>query len=555
MRLVVCAALMASVSQVAMAAVPTIVDPGVQQKQFEQRSAPRAVREPLVQAPAEAAAVAQDAHKVFVLQQVRIQSATVYSEAELQGLAQEFIGRKVSFGDLNAIAQAITARYRNDGYILSHAVLVPQAIDNGTVTIAVSEGYISHVQINGDLPDSRGLVQSYVEKIKAARPINAKTLERYLLLMDDLPGATAKSVIKASATDKNGSDLIINIAQEKVEGALAVDNRGSRPFGRYRGMATAALNSALGIYDRTTVRGLVTAETDEMKFGEITHEEQLGTEGLRLTGRAFMVDTHAGGRTSTLDIEGDTKGMEVGLLYPLLRSRQTNFNLMTQLGAINSDVDLLGTQLSDDHIRSIMIGAQYDFADSVGGVNLVKLTGEHGLDILGATDEGAGRSRINGAQEYNLMSFEASRVQQISGPWSVLLGTAGQYAGDALLASKEFALGGSEFGRGYDGGELTGDHGLAYNAELRYSGAGTYQWLDSYQYYLFLDGGKIWNRDRVLGDVASDSLTSTGIGGRFNFAQNWSGSAELALPVNKRIAAEGGAGDDSRIFFNAVKRF
>jgi hemolysin activation/secretion protein len=543
-------------SAVALAqSVPTIADPAIQKREFEPRTAPRAVRGALIDMPETADQGAVDTTKVFTLNAVNIEGSTVYSADALKLLYADSLGKKVSFADLTRIEQAITAKYRADGYVLSRATLVPQTIEGGSVTFRVSEGYISEVTIEGDLPDSRGLVKRYADKISAMRPLNASTLERYLLLIDDLPGATARSVIKASPTDANGANLTLFVTHDAFEGALTADNRGSRTFGRYRGMATAAFNSALGLYDRTTVRGLMTAETDEMKYGELIHEEQLGADGLRLNSRIYVVDTNAGGRNRDLDIEGNTKGIDIGVYYPVIRSREQNFALTSQFSAQDSDVDLLGSGLSRDQVRSVSAGVEYDVADAWQGVNQVRVLAEHGLDALGATSDGAGRSRSNGEHDFTLASFDASRLQNISGPWSVLGSVSGQYSADALLASKEFALGGGAYGRAYDGGEIAGDQGVGFNLELRYSDVAQSDWLENYQHFVFFDGGQVWNRDRVFGDVGTDSITSAGVGTRLNMAMDWSASAELSTPLSKRVSAEGSAGADPRVFVSLTKRF
>lgn len=548
--------LAASTSSVVYAqALAPIFDPAIQQKQFEQRPVPRAQSGRMVEVPAEAPSAVLDQKKIFTLQSVNLEGVTAYSLDVLKTLYADKIGTQVSFADLNVIAQSITTKYRADGYILSRAVLVPQPVENGAVTIKVAEGYFSKVNIEGGEAGSRHLVAQIAEKITAERPITAEKLERYLLLIDDLPGVTARSVVKPSTTDMNAADLTLVVDHDEVEAAASFDNRGSRPFGRYRGTMTGAFNSLFGLYDRTTVRGLVTAETDEMQFAEITHEEQLGDSGLKLLGRGFVVATDAGGRVENLDIEGLTHGLEIGLKYPIIRTREQNLNLTSQLGAINSDIDILGTNLSRDKIRSLNIGLEYDVADSWQGVNLLKMGAEQGLDFFGATRDGAGRSRVNGEQEYLLATLEASRLQQISGPWSAFVGLSGQYSRDALLAAKEFAIGGAAFGRGYDGGEITGDHGAAYNVELRYYDESDSEYLENFQHYLFMDGGKIWNRDRIFGDVDDDTLASAGLGTRLNLMANWSAEAELAFPLTKRVGAEGGAGDEPRFFFNVVKRF
>ena len=177
-----------------------------------------------------------------------------------------------------------------------------------------------------------------------------------------------------------------------------------------------------------------------------------------------------------------------------------------------------------------------------------------GLRALGATADGAGRSRSNGHEDFLKGDLTATRVQQLPDLWSVMLSGTGQIANNPLLASEEFNVGGPTFGRAYDTGEITGDDGYAGVAELRYGGpVENNKVLQSYQAYTFIDYGKVKNQSPVVGESASDSLTSGGLGVRLNFQQNFSGYAELDKPMNKPVASLGDNG--SRLFFSILKRF
>ena len=113
--------------------------------------------------------------------------------------------------------------------------------------------------------------------------------------------------------------------------------------------------------------------------------------------------------------------------------------------------------------------------------------------------------------------------------------------------------GGGTYSRAYDAGELAGDRGYAGVAELRYGGPVENDILKAYQVYTFVDYGRVTNLSPVVGEAAHDSLTSAGIGARFNLTHDVSGYVELDKPLNKTVNAEGD--DDSRLFFNLLKRF
>lgn len=60
-------------------------------------------------------------------------------------------------------------------------------------------------------------------------------------------------------------------------------------------------------------------------------------------------------------------------------------------------------------------------------------------------------------------------------------------------ASQQFYLGGLAFGRGYGSAEISGDNGVAGTVELRFDQKSSYQDLNGYQLYGFVDAGLAWN--------------------------------------------------------------
>lgn len=490
--------------------------------------------------------------KVFSLNQVILEGSTVYSAADINALVKDSVGTQVSFADLNAIARAITKKYRDDGYIFSSAILPPQKIKDGVVRLKAVEGRITDVKLVGEFKDDNNLIHDLADKIKAAGPSNTKDIERYLLLIDDLPGIKARSVIQPSQTP-GGGELIITIEQDEFEGSASLDNRGSSYLGRYRGTLVGAFNSLFGIHDRTTARAILTSQTKELRFADITHEEQLGTEGFRMKGRAAVTRTEPGQELKSFDLKGDSELYDLEGMYPLIRGRQFNVNLLGGFTALNSETEIFSVTTAEDRVRSFRAGSRFDFTDTLAGVNQFDLQFTKGVDMFGATDDGAGRSRSNGEHDFFRTNLGVTRIQELGGNFSAQLGAAAQYSADPLLASEEFAIGGQDYGRAYDSGEIAGDRGVAGSFELRYNTVPFDDFIRSQQFYISYEIGKVWNENPVVGEYSHASLASAGLGVRFNLENDMYGYLELNTPLTRNINAE--HDDDSRLFFSLLKRF
>ncbi len=258
----------------------------------------------------------------FTLKSVVIENATVFTPEQLQAEYADKVGQKISLKDLYDIAGRITAKYRNAGYILSRAVVPPQRISGGNVKLKIVEGFVDRVVIEGKNADS-SLLQAYGEKIRNAKPLSTDVLERYLLLIQDLPGVTARAVLRPSPTVAGASDVVITVSEKKFDATASVDNRGTRYIGPYQGGVTVDANNLLGIYDRTQIRGTLTANPSELQFFQISHDEQLDTEGTKLTLAASHTRTQPNFRLKPFDIQGTDTLVSAAVSHPFLRSRQT----------------------------------------------------------------------------------------------------------------------------------------------------------------------------------------------------------------------------------------
>ena len=493
----------------------------------------------------------------FELKGIKLEGATVYTEEQLQPLYANKLNTKITLDDLNQIAADVTAYYRNHGYILTRAIVPPQKESNGVFTLRIVEGFVNEVKLTGDVGKGNDdLLNAYADKIRNAKPLNSEKLERYLLLMEDLPGVEARAVLAPAANVQGATDVIITITRRSVEASASLDNRGSRYLGPEEATASLFLNNLVGRDDQTQLRVSNTIfNPSEMLFGEVRHTEPVGTEGTTIMFAANKVRTEPGDNLKPLDIVGDSGAFSVTATHPFIRSRRTNWFVTSDFTFRNVEVDTLGASLYKDKTRVLTLGTSYDFVDNLAGINKLEANIGHGFNF--DTGEGAdARSRANGNTDFTKMTGRVTRVQPIYGPFSLYGSASGQYAYQALLASEEFTIGGSEYGSAYDSAEISGDSGVAARAELQYNQSVNNQYIQQYQIYTFYDIGKVWNRDAVTGtEDSEDSLSSAGIGARLNLLNSVTAGVEGAVPLTRDVAARDGAGDDARVFFNLQYRY
>lgn len=540
----------------ASAAIAQVVPPseqlGRERERFSQPPAPQAqpgagtISLPSTIAPAGAAGTA------VVVRDVRIAGSTVYSPKDFLPLYQALIGNKVTVQAVYDLARAITAKYGNDGYVLSRAVVPPQQLNpkGATVLIEIIEGYIDRVEWPSRLSRYRDFFSSYAAKITADRPVNIRTIERYILLAGDLPGLKFATSLKASDTNKAGSTLVVEVIEKMIDALAGVDNRGTPARGPIQYLAATTLNNLLGQHEALTLSWASVEPARELHYYSLSYRQVLTSEGL-----TFFADaSNTGGRPGTAVLETlnyRTKGnyADVGLSYPVVRSRERNLAVSGLVFSSDNHSDLLELPFNEDRLRGLRGKIDADIADVLRGVNQFNLTLSQGIQGLGSTVNGNPlASRAVGRVDFSKIEFSANRTQPLFNPVSVYLATYGQYAFQPLLSPEQCGYGGRFFGRAFDPSQLLGDSCFEALGEVRYDIPTVVPQGGQVQLYSFTDWGRLWTRSAAVGTPAQVEAASVGGGVRMGYRDYFNVDLQAAKGIE-------GPRDGWRFFFAVTARY
>lgn len=525
-------------AQVAPEQVPGSADPGRFQERFLGRDEPSIeFPQPKQQLTPKPQPKIEDG---FVLKDVVISGNTVFLKEELQDLYKDYLNNPADFSTLDYIVQRITAQYRESGYFLSKATLPEQIIENGTVRIKIIEGYVSDVHIEdetGDLAKDRfGLIESYKNRIKSMRPLHGPTLERYLLLMNELGGVKVSGILGSQAKEEKDSgaiDLTLQIKDKATDSVLYANNYGSKFTGPYQSEFQSTFSTPLIAFDKIQVNVATSIPMDEMRYVYGRYTLPLSSSGLEWFVNAGYSDSAPGYTLKDFDIKSDSYTGGMGLSYPLIKTRSQSLVLTGEFESRDILTDFLDTELSRDHLRVARITANYNGSDHWNGINSADLTISKGLNILGASDKGNNNlSREEGDPGFTKVELGVSRIQFLPYKMQLKVSATSQYTTSPLLSSEEFGYGGQTLGRAYDPSEITGDKGISASIELAYNGLPSINNSINVQPFAFYDIGKVWNLDRVEG--LNESGASTGLGLNIESDSNWGAKLLAAIPLTRK---------------------
>jgi len=477
-----------------------------------------------------------------------VTGSTVFSSTELAAVVPApSADRSMALAEIEAVADRVTAFYRQHGYLLARAYVPEQDVVDGVVTIAVLEGRVESVEVKGARHYKADVLRSYLERGPAPWVFHADTFERGLLLLNDLPGLWVKSTL-TPGKEIGTTRVVLDVERDRLlTGSLEVNNYGTESTGRERFSGALTLNSPLGIGDVLSFRAIVS--TGDLWLIRGAYVIPVNREGTRIGGSYVRLQADVGAQFSDLGIVGSGEMASIFVSHPILRSRA--FSLYGQAGFDYKDfsTSILEETASRDRLRVLSAAVTAVGADPWRGLDQVSVTLFQGLgDFLDglAADNDRHASRSGAGGEFTKLGIEVSRLQPLVASTSLYLRGAAQLSSTRLVAPEQFIVGGQGSVRGYPLAELAGDSGYAATMELRWNGLGFAErpafagktWGDVVQLFGFIDHGGVWIRAPSVGQRRVEDITGGGGGVRFIVPDRLQVSAEIATTVDGRTPSD-----------------
>jgi hemolysin activation/secretion protein len=472
-----------------------------------------------------------------------VTGSTVFPPEDLQALVADGEGKGLTLKEIEAFAERITAHYRSKGYILARAYVPAQEIREGVVEIAVLEGRIGRIDVQGATWYKPDLLRSYVRPAPERPVFQSDQHERGLLLLNDLPGLEVRSILKPGA-EPGTTDVVLNVEKDSpITGSIDTNNYGSRFTGRERFGLSLNLNNPLGMGDGLAFRGMTSKRGEDLWLVRPSYTVPVSTLGTKVGLAYTHVESVVGEELRELDIGGAGDVFTLYATHPFVRSRP--FSLFGQIGYDHKNflTTVEGVQANRDRLRVLSFGGAFDMVDGWRGISNVALTLFQGipgfLDGL-RLDDDRNASRAGASGRFTKLTVDLGRLQQIIGPTSLFLKIGGQFASTPLTSPEQYSIGGQGTVRGYPIAEMAGDHGFGVSGEFRWNAPGFSDapafggktWGDVLQLFAFLDEATAVTIDPVS-QARRRELLGTGVGFRFGIPNVFHLKVEYATPIRK----------------------
>ena len=462
----------------------------------------------------EKSAVARAIDEVeFEVRRIAVEGATAFPPDRVNAFFAPLVGRKVGLNALREAADKLEKLYNQEGYFLTRVFVPPQQVKDGVLTVRVIEGYIGDIYVEGVDEGSRAHVQAMLAPLLKRKPIDLASVERRLLILNDLPGMAGTSVLRQGA-GLGASDLVVTLTKPDNLYQAAANNSGSKILGPWSYSATAILNQPLSL-PGALVLGVNAGgrNIEAVRTANLRYSLPIGSDGFIGSLGAVIARSKPAGSLRPLEIESDLASVSLRSRYPLVRARENSLFLEAGLSVNRSTTDIFGQRIVDDRTTVGDIGLIYQQNGWLNGSTTVSASLFQGLPILGAIDNSAPfPSVLDFDPDFTRLTYALQRLQILPRGFTSLIALQGQYTGSKLLAGELIAFGGPSIGRGYDPSAITGDRGIGGLIEVRRDVPLTLWNFYNLQPYAFADAARVTTLATTTVERSSERINSIGAG-------------------------------------------
>jgi len=448
--------------------------------------------------------------KVYV-QSFRFMGNTIFSSTELGGIAAPYEKREINIEELERLREELSLYYINKGYLNSGVLISDQKLENGIITLAVIEGSLNKIEIEGLKHFRDGYISRRLERA-AKPPVNIGRLQEALqLLQQDARIKRINAEFKPGAALGEG---VLKVAIEETSPylvSLNFSNDAAPSTGSYRGMLNLAHQNLFGAGDILSAGLGLTEGTKDYNASYLIplHPSDTSLELFFRIGDSMVTES----LFKDLDIQSksDTYGLRVR--QPVYKTFSQELALSLAGEVRQSKTYLLDRPFSfspgavDGESKESVLRFSQEWLDRTPStVFAVHSTFSLGITALGATehDSEADGKFFSWLGQVLLIKRLGESASQF------VFKTDMQWANDSLLSLEKFSVGGMNSVRGYRKYLLVTDNGLSSSAEIRMPVLSNEKGIATLQLVPFADFGWAWNNKTEPSD--SRTIYSVGLG-------------------------------------------
>lgn len=427
-----------------------------------------------------------------------------------QKLVSSYQGRCLTLSRINNLVRETTNAYLQRGYVTSQAWLPEQDIAGGELTVAVSEGRVEDISLDGK--EMLALKMTFPGMVDNV--LNLRDIEQGMEQLNRLPSQQVAIDIQPGKRPGYSSVVLRRTSTRlPVSVSFGADNGGQKSTGTGQMNAGVVLDNPLRLADQWSL-----SASRDSGFRHDRRSRSLNG-GVTLPYGYWLFSYQAAWNDFYQHIplqdvryryQGSAVIQRLGVNRTLLRDGRQKLALDMGLSRRRTENRLAGQRLTNSSVTVASLSAGLNYSRTLGGGYLtLNPTVSHGLRGLGATrDAPAFPDAAHG--EFRKFNLSASYFYPLTPSLYYLSSAYGQTSADNLYAGERLSVGGQYSVRGFKEQYLTGNRGAYWRNELNWQ-VGTVPAAGEVSLTGALDGG--WLREEAHrvegGSVAGAALGLT----------------------------------------------
>lgn len=454
-----------------------------------------------------------------------INGNTVFSDEELRALIADREGAELTLPEIYGLADRLTEFYQSHGYNLTTVTVPAQRMQDGVLRLEVVEGKIGKVVFTGNQRYEDEVLTRHLDRLTPGTILRFSELESEILMLNDLPGLTARSVLEPGQA-YGTTDLNLRMEEKPVAASAVMDNFGRKIIGRWKLGADLSVNNPFK-YGDVLGLGYTHSEAGLLRQGRFSYGLPVLPDGTRLNLSYARAEYDVGGEFEAFGIAGLSETARLQVSHPLIRSRRNNLAWTVGAAHVLGQSDMNAVPLSDDTIDYLETGLTYSHRNFSGGLsNLSGLIATNFKGNPNGDDNGALPPRLELRGDYEYLFGQG---------WSGVVRGEAVLSDDSLPDSNKYSIGGPASVRGFVSSRLRGDQGAMTALELRRGFS--FSQVDLL-FRTFVDAGEVYYDIPLADGSRSDSLAAAGAGMTVSMAGKYSVDLQWASPIDGNDAGD-----------------
>lgn len=445
--------------------------------------------------------------KGVYIKKIEIPKSEILSDEEISNVLKDYEKTNMTMSDIKGLVEKINELYLNKGYVTARAYLPEQTIESGQLKIALMEGKVGKITIEGNRWTNESHIKDRLD-IGEGEIFNIRKLEENMLIYNRYNDNIALKGDLQGGEKEGTTDVKTKVEEKAPYHVIAVaDNAGRETIGKGRAGLIGVHDSLFGYRDRLSA-GVYANRYSWTPF--VDYNIPVNKYDGRL-GASFSYNNAEVGRGDykDFDIESRSQNYSIYYTHPIIRELHMELNNTTSYTYKRATTRISGVNVSRDKIPEFKDGLNFRY-DTDNGVWYLAQSVSYAAPLF--------QDRIK------YWKFEGSVTRLQNFGYRLLGNFRGNYQyipEKNIPYADQMSAGGSGSVRGYSQGLLTAKSGYQLSAELYFPISpeklelfGDTYYVDNYiRPFAFTDYAMLYPENSV-GSTGKNRLVSTGAGVR-----------------------------------------